>query len=161
MGRRGYPQVPQSRFRQEGGEQQSFCHIGAGAVDAQIGDSQLPYSKGGADALVEQVPGQQAVEVRIGEPGFFHRQFHSVMVQTAFSPFPALLTKGAVRVNGVKEFSQRAFAFPFGADGGKAPDRRRMLEQIGLFSAFECQTVFLLSKPDRTGTGSVHTAPKR
>ena len=152
--------MPQPGFRQEGGEQQPLRHIGAGTVDAQVGDPQFPHPKGGADALVEQVPSQQAVQVRIGEAGFFHRQLHRVMVQTALGPLPALLAKGAVRVDGVKILSQRAFALPLGANGSKALHRCRVLEQIGLFSSFDCQScVFLLSMPARTGTRAGRTAP--
>ena len=50
-------------------------------------------------------PASRQSTVRIGEAGFFHRQLHRVMVQTALGPLPALLAKGAVRVDGVKILS--------------------------------------------------------
>lgn len=51
--------VPIAAVHQGGAQEQRFRHGGAGAVEAQVGDGQLPRGVTGGDDLVEQVPGQQ------------------------------------------------------------------------------------------------------
>ena len=46
-----------------GGQQKAFSHGGAGSVQAEEGDLLLTGGVGGADALVEQIPRQNIVQI--------------------------------------------------------------------------------------------------
>lgn len=100
----------------------TFAHGGAGPVQADEGDSQLPGRKGRGDDLVQQVAAQQKLHVLDPLPPLLDRHGDSVQIQLPFRQFEALLPVHFVLGHMVKAVSQRPLPF-LAAHKGALPQR--------------------------------------
>ena len=108
---------------------------GAGAVVlSRKGNGRIAHGKGRADALVEQVAGEDIVEPRGRQLRLVAGERKADAQHAAFRLFPAQLTEIGVLRDLIKAVFQRPLPFFFPADGGPAPQRRRFRERDRLFS---------------------------
>ena len=72
-GGHGNYRVRESAAYRHGSQQQAFRHGGAGPVQPKVGYAGVPQGKGGADALVQQITGENHVKIRHSQTGFFRQ----------------------------------------------------------------------------------------
>ena len=106
------------------GEQQALGHCRAGTVQSQIGDLAVLHGKGAADALVEQIPGEDHVEggaryLRLGTA-----ELEALLEHMALGLLPARFAEGRVLGDIVEALAQRALSLLAADDAGEAQHRR-------------------------------------
>ena len=100
--------LPKAPVQGHGRQNQPLAEGGAGPVQAEKGDLLFPSRVGGTDALVEQVPGEQIVQLPGGEPPFLERKGQGLLLHGPLGLLPGGLPKGVVLVDIVKAGGQRA-----------------------------------------------------
>ena len=96
----------------------SFAHGGTGAVQAVQGDGHVPQGKGGADALVQQVPAEDAVQVLRPEGGLFQCCGQHGGLHGGFGLLVGLFAEIGVGLQPVEKSVQRAAGFVLSAEIG-------------------------------------------
>ena len=156
----GTGRLLKSAFHQAGGHQQPFCHGGAGPVQPQKGYIGRPQGKGGADALIEQVPAQNTSQLGRGQMGFGEGPLQGHGHHPAFGLFPGLFSKGVVIADIVKIPGQRAFPLLFAHHRGIGQHPGRVLKAIGVPCFFHISTPFM-QKYNRSGRRSPRPSGRR
>ena len=104
---------------QHGRQGQGLPHGGAGAVEAEEGDAEVPQAEGGADALVQQVPGQDIVQVLRFQFRFLQGLPQHRLLHGGLRLLPGLLPEEGVGLQPVEVVRQGALAFKFSPDVGE------------------------------------------
>ena len=112
----------------------TFAHGGAGPVQADEGDSQLPGRKGRGNDLVQQVAAQQKLHVLDPLPPLLDRHGDSVQIQLPFRQFEALLPVHFILGHMIKAVSQRPLPFLAAHKGGAAAKSRAGWQFNGLLT---------------------------
>ena len=105
---------------------QALAHGGAGAVESVEGDFEVPKAKGGADALVQQVSGQDAVHLLGGNASLFHCPAQGELLHGGFALFPAFLAEVSVGIQLVEISGQGTSGLLLTADIGEGQDADRV-----------------------------------
>ena len=121
---------------EKGGQGQALSHGGAGPVQAKVGDGGRPGGKGGADALVQQVAGQQNVQVGGVEPRPFEGGVQRQLLHLRLRLFPALFSEGVVLACVVKMAAQGSSTLFVAGGGAVADDDGRTARPEGLAAQF-------------------------
>ena len=124
----GSGQTGEAAVDQQGGQGQGFPHGGAGTVQPEKGDAEVPQAEGGADALVQQVPGQHAVQLSRLQSRLVQRPLQNPFLHGRLRLFPGLFSEKGVVAQFVKIFGQRALALHPPADIGEGQHRGRRLQ---------------------------------
>ena len=111
---------------------QAFAHGGTGTIEAIKGDFEVPKAKGGADALVQQVSGQDAVHLLGGNASLFHCPAQGELLHGGFPLLPAFLPEVGVLIQLIEIAGQRALGLLFTADVGVGQDTHRAPQPHGL-----------------------------
>ena len=117
---------------EHGGEAQPLPHGGAGPVETQEGDLCLPQAEGAADALVQEVPGADIVQLAGGEAALFQRLFQGFLLHGGLRLLPGLLPEEGVLVQNVEAASKGALLLEFPAHAGVGQHAGRVAERHGL-----------------------------
>ena len=128
--------LPKPPFDEQGGQGHGFRHGGAGPVQPDEGDAQLPQAVGGAGALVQQVPGKNHLEVLGGKLPLFQRDADGLLLEAALRLLPGLLPQGTVLPQSVKGGGQGAFALLLGTHRPIGDHRRGGIQKQGI--SFPC-----------------------
>ena len=123
--RRPGAEAPVQRHGRQG---QGLPHGGAGPVQPQEGDLEPPGGEGGADALVEQVPGEEQVQGGGVQPRLVQGGGEGLALHGGLRPLPGGLPKGVVPTDGVKGAPQGPLPLLFARHVGVAGDDRGMLQ---------------------------------
>ena len=121
-GRHGGGPLGEAAGNEQRAQGQGFPHGGARAVEAVEGDPEVPQAKGCADALVEQVAGQDIVQVLRGEGGLLQRLAQRGLLHGALRLLPCFLPEEAVLAQVVEVGAQRAIPLLPAANGGVGED---------------------------------------
>ena len=113
---------------------QGFSHGGAGAVEAVEGDAKVPEPKGGTNALVQQVSGQDIIQIGGFQPGPVQRPLKNFLLHGGLAFFPGLFPEKGIIGKFVEISGQRAVSLLPSADVGKGQDRGRMGQGDGAFA---------------------------
>ena len=105
-----------------GGHEQAFGHGGAGPVEPQVGDSQIPQGKGRADALVQQIPGKDQVKIRQKDSRLFRQFFQGLLLHMVFRLFPGILPKVGIPAFEVEGMGQGPLRLLLSGDAGPGGD---------------------------------------
>ena len=103
---------------QQAPQGQALPHGGAGPVQAEKRNLKVPQSEGGADALVQQVPGQDVVQFRRGQPALFQGPGQGLLLHGGLRLLPGVLSEEGIRAQQVKMPRQGAVGLEFSADVG-------------------------------------------
>ena len=117
---------------EQGGQGQALPHGGAGPIEAQIGHPRPPGGKGGADALVQQVPRQEKVQLLGLQLGPFQRRLQGHLLHGGLRHLPAGLLEGVVFTGVVKKAAQGALFLLAASGAAVAHDDGGTGELIGL-----------------------------
>lgn len=104
---------------QQGGQHQGLPHGGAGAVQPEKGNTEIPQAKGGADALVQQIPRQHAVQIAGLQPRLIQRPLQDLPLHGGLRLFPCFLPEKRVAAQLVKISGQRPLPLHPSADVGE------------------------------------------
>ena len=147
-GGHGGRQGAEPPVQQHGRQREGLGHGGAGPIQAEKGDVGPPDGKSGADALVEQVPGQDIIQTGGGLSRLLQGGGQGQTLHGALGLLPAGLAEGVIRADLVKGGGQRPLALFFSHHAGKAGDGRRARQSHGLLApsfavhAFRLQMLF-------------------
>ena len=103
---------------QQAPQGQALPHGGAGPVQAEKRNLEIPQAEGGADALVQQVPGQDVVQFRRGQPALFQGPGQGLLLHGGLGLLPGVLPEEGIRAQQVKMPRQGAVGLEFSADVG-------------------------------------------
>ena len=130
-GHGGHP-AGKSAVDGHGRQRQGLPHGGAGAVETVKGDVEFPQTEGGADALVQQVSGENIVQIGGGQACLFQRTAQNPLLHGGLRLLPGLFPKEGVLFQFVKIGGQGPLTFHFTADGSEGQHRRRGCKDDGL-----------------------------
>lgn len=99
---------------------QALAHGGAGPVQADKGNAQIPGRKGGGDDLIQQVAAQQKLYVFHPLPALLHRRGNGAQIQLPLRQLKALLPVHFIFGYLIEAVSQRALALLAAHKGGAA-----------------------------------------
>ena len=128
--------LPKAPVQCHGGQGQTLPHGGAGAVQPEEGALLIPGGKGGTDALVQQVAGEQPVQLPLSRPCLFQRQGQGLLLHGPLGLLPGGRAEGVIRVNIVEAGCQRTLPLLFphyigkGEQGGGTGQRRGLPAQL-------------------------------
>ena len=108
----------QAAGEQQAPQGQALPHGGAGPVQAEKRNLKVPQAEGGADALVQQVPGQDVVQFRRGQPALFQGPGQGLLLHGGLRLLPGVLSEEGIRAQQVKMLRQGAVGLEFSADVG-------------------------------------------
>ena len=109
----GHRVVREAAAHRHGGQQQTFRHGRASAVQPQVGDTQIAQGEGRADALVQKVAGENKVEVLHLHVGFFGQLPERQLLHLFFALFPCFLPEIGILRFDVEGMGKRAFGLFF------------------------------------------------
>ena len=115
-----------------GAQEQALRHGGAGPIQPQKRNAQIPQTKAGADALVQQIAAKQDINVLGLQMGFFQRCLYGQGLHLRFCFLPGGLAEFCIGIQMVKPGMQRTFQFFFPANSGGGQENRTMLKHQGL-----------------------------
>ena len=115
----GGGQPGEAAVDQQGGQHQGLPHGGAGAVQSEKGNTKIPQAKGGADALVQQIPRQHAVQIAGLQPRLIQRPLQDLPLHGGLRLFPCFLPEKGVAAQLVKISGQRPLPLHPSADVGE------------------------------------------
>ena len=131
-GGQGCGPVGVAAVNQQGRQAQTFPHGGAGAVQPVKGDVEVPQAEGGADALVQQIPRQDIVQVLRRQLRLVKGPLEDGFLHGGLRLLPGLLPEEGVGIDLVKVVRQRALALELPADIGKGENGGGMGQDHGL-----------------------------
>ena len=103
---------------QQAAQGQTLPHGGAGPVQAKKRDVEAPQAKGGADALVQQIPGQDVIQVLGHQPALFQGPLQHPLLHGGLRLLPGVLSEKGVRAQLVKVLRQGTVSLELAADVG-------------------------------------------
>ena len=124
-GGHGRHPVKGSGADEQGPKKQTLRHGGAGSVEPQVGSACIAHGESGANALVEQVPGEHQVQLRPFQLPLFQQQPQSRFLHGFLCQLPAALTEIGVLAGFVEGVAQGTFRFLFSRHAGPGGDHRR------------------------------------
>ena len=92
----GGGQPGEAAVDQQGGQHQGLPHGGAGPVQAKKRDVEAPQAKGGADALVQQIPGQDVIQVLGHQPALFQSPLQHPLLHGGLRLLPGVLPEEGI-----------------------------------------------------------------
>ena len=111
-----------TRVDRGSGQEQALGHGRAGAIEPQSGDAGAPQGVTGAHALIQQVSGEDQIELLPLKGGLFQQQLQGGLLELRLRLLPGLLPIFPVGDHSVKGLAQRPFAFLLADDGGPGGD---------------------------------------
>ena len=128
--------VGKAASHRHGCQQKALCHGGAGTVQPQMGDAGVSQGEGGADTLVQKVPGENQINVSGAQAGLVQQlvqgQLLHLLLRLLPGPFPAL------RASDVEAVAEGTLGLLFTAHSGPICKIDRLLWP-------ECVTAKLVS----------------
>ena len=115
-------------------ERKSLRHGRACAVLTEVGHIRVHGGEKRADALVEQISGEDQVEVAVPQTALAQREVDGGALKLAFRKLPRLLSHAVVPRDEVKTAAERAFALFFADRGGVRQQIRAVFERKRAFS---------------------------
>ena len=103
---------------QQAAQGQTLPHGGAGPVQAKKRDVEAPQAKGGADALVQQIPGQDVIQILGHQPALFQGPLQHPLLHGGLRLLPGVLSEKGVRAQLVKVLRQGTVSLELAADVG-------------------------------------------
>ena len=128
--------IAKASVQEHGPQGQALRHGGAGPVQPEERNVLGPEGVGRGDALVEQVPGEDVVQLLGGDPGLFQSVVQGFFLHGGLGLFPAFFPKRIVLPDAVKIGGQRPLAFLLAHRVAEAGDGRRRSKADGLLSDF-------------------------
>ena len=107
-------------------QQQALGHGGAGPVKPQMGDPGVAQGKAGADALVQQVPGEDQVQIPLLQLRLVQQLFQGQLLHFLFGLLPGLFSEFCVHALDVEAVAQGAFGFLFPGNAGPGGNIHRL-----------------------------------
>jgi len=126
----------ETAVQQQGGQRQALRHSGTGAIQPEEGDVLPPDGEAGANALVEQVAGQNIVQGGGAQPRLVQRGGEGQLLHGGLRLLPGLFPKRIVLIDLVEAVGQRALPFFFphhigvARDGGRVGKGDRLPAQL-------------------------------
>ena len=105
--------VREAAAHRHGGQQQTFRHGRASAVQPQVGDTQIAQGEGRTDALVQKVAGENKVKILQLHVGLFRQLPESQLLHLLFALFPCFLPEIGILRFDVEGMGKRAFGLLF------------------------------------------------
>lgn len=130
-----------------GRQQQTLGHGGAGAIKSQMGDPGVAQRKGGADTLIQKIPGKHQVEICGINLRFFGQRFQSQLLHFPLCLFPGFLAEFGIRADDIKQVAKRTFSLFFSCHTCPVGDGYRSGGPEGSFAdLILCQITSLISE---------------
>ena len=117
-------------------KQQTFRHGGAGTVKSQMGNSGISQGEGGADALIQQIPGEYQIHFLWSQLRFLQKLSQRLLLHMFFGLLPGFLAKIGIPAFEVKGIGKGAFRLPLSRHTGPMRDDRRIAEGKTLSASF-------------------------
>ena len=130
---------------QQGRQAQALSHGGAGTVEPVEGHPEVPQAEGGADTLVQQISGQDIVQVLRRQLRLLQRSLKDRLLHGGLCFLPGLFPEEGVVADLVKKVRQGALALEFPPNIGKGEDGGGMGQGHGLAA----QTLVIHDAPPR------------
>lgn len=132
----GHHLIRKTAAHHHGSDEQTLRHGGAGTVKPQMGDAGIAQAEGGADALVQKIPGQDQVEILLFHSGLFSQFFQRHLLHFFLCLFPGLLAEIRVLRCDVKCVGQRTLRLLLACHAGPVLDHRQLRQGKALASMF-------------------------
>ena len=129
-----------------GRQRQALAHGGAGAVHPVEGDVEVPQGEGGADVLVQEIAGKDAVHVLRRQTALLQGTAQGQGLHLRLPLLPCLFAEEGVVIRDVNGAAQRALTLQPSGHTGPAHHARRVREPAGLAA----QSFDVHSVPPRT-----------
>ena len=129
-----------------GCQRQALTHGGAGAVHPVEGDVEVPQGEGGADVLVQEIAGKDAVHVLRRQTALSQGAAQGQGLHLRLPLLPCLFAEEGVVIRDVNGAAQRALTLQPSGYTGPAHHARRVREPAGLAA----QSFDVHSVPPRT-----------
>ena len=115
-----------------GGQQQRLRHGGARPVEPQMGDPGIAQGKGGADALVQQIPGEDQVDVIGVEPRLVQKLVQGELLHLLLRLLPGFFPESGIHAPYVKAVSKRSLCLLLSAHCRPGGDIDRLTGSEGV-----------------------------
>ena len=97
-----------------------------------MGDTGVPQRKGGADALIQQVPGADQIDVPGLQPGLLQQLVQGKLLHFLFRLLPGLFTEFRIHAFDIEAVAQGPLGFLFACHTGPLGDIYRLARPEGV-----------------------------
>ena len=105
-GGHGHRPVGIPAAHRHGSQQKALGHGGAGSVEPQVGDPAVAQGKGGADALIQQIPGAHQIDISGIQPGFLQQLVQCKLLHFLFRLLPGLFAEFRIHAFDIEAVAQ-------------------------------------------------------
>jgi hypothetical protein len=97
-----------------------------------MGDTGVPQRKGGADALIQQVPGAHQIDVPGLQPGLLQQLVQGKLLHFLFRLLPGLFTEFRIHAFDIEAVAQGTLGLLFACHTGPLGDIHRLARPEGV-----------------------------